>query len=369
MTVSALRYGAGVKGKIIESLAAGVPVVTTAIGNEGIGLRPGVEALIADTPNELADHIIRLFEDPTLAAMLSREGRKVVAQRFSETSARDGLMSALRLRFCSVCGGTDPVDPSDDVEPPSNWREAFACKRCFALNRVACLADVLLRGLREYGCTSIKAAVPYLSHIDVHEFSATGPLQSFLLESPRFTFSEYIDDVAFGARSASGVLCQDIQNLTFGDASKDLMISSDVFEHIADPVKGFSEIYRVLRPGGAHVFTVPWNRHAATVKRAAYVDGALTFLLPAVYHGDPVRPGGALVFHDFGGDMLDLQRAIGFEVIVHEKNVSGMPGGYVAVFEARKPGGSGDLKIGSSPSILDGSGPALRTNDGLSHRS
>jgi GT2 family glycosyltransferase/glycosyltransferase involved in cell wall biosynthesis len=97
MTVSPLRFGAGVKGKVIASLEAGVPVVTTPIGNEGIGLAHGREALIGSSPDELAGHVVRLFEDPDLLEPLAREGRRVVEERFSEQRARDDLLAALGI--------------------------------------------------------------------------------------------------------------------------------------------------------------------------------------------------------------------------------------------------------------------------------
>lgn len=97
MSVSPIRFGSGVKGKIIESLAAGVPVVTTAVGNEGIGLVGGVEGLIADEPGQLAAHIINLFEDDRLLTSLGAAGRKVIAERFSEAHATEMLFAALGL--------------------------------------------------------------------------------------------------------------------------------------------------------------------------------------------------------------------------------------------------------------------------------
>ena len=58
-----LLHGAGVKGKIIESLLAGTPVATTSIGAEGLDLRDGEEAVIADTAEEFADGLARLLTD------------------------------------------------------------------------------------------------------------------------------------------------------------------------------------------------------------------------------------------------------------------------------------------------------------------
>jgi glycosyltransferase involved in cell wall biosynthesis len=61
--VAPLRYGAGVKGKIYSSFGAGVPVVSTAIGVEGMNLTEGVHALIADEPSAFADAVLALASD------------------------------------------------------------------------------------------------------------------------------------------------------------------------------------------------------------------------------------------------------------------------------------------------------------------
>ena len=50
--------------------------------------------------------------------------------------------------------------------------------------------------------------------------------------------------------------------LSYDDASIDLILSSDVFEHVPDPYRAHAEVHRVLRPGGHHVFTVPFHQHA-----------------------------------------------------------------------------------------------------------
>jgi 2-polyprenyl-3-methyl-5-hydroxy-6-metoxy-1,4-benzoquinol methylase len=46
--------------------------------------------------------------------------------------------------------------------------------------------------------------------------------------------------------------------LTFADGTFDLIITQDVFEHVMQPAETFREIARVLKPGGAHIFTMPW---------------------------------------------------------------------------------------------------------------
>lgn len=97
MSVSPLRFGSGVKGKIVASLQAGIPVVTTPIGNEGIHLRSGVEALIGDSAADIAGHVVSLFRDPDLLESLAAAGLRLGRERFTRERARADLLSALRI--------------------------------------------------------------------------------------------------------------------------------------------------------------------------------------------------------------------------------------------------------------------------------
>ena len=84
LMVAPLRFGAGVKGKIGESLAHGLPVVTTPVGAEGMGLSDGVEALIAsDEPRDFAAAVARLYTDPELWQHLSDNGYRHIAMNFA----------------------------------------------------------------------------------------------------------------------------------------------------------------------------------------------------------------------------------------------------------------------------------------------
>ena len=81
--VAPLRFGAGMKGKVGDALSYGLPVVTTAVGAEGMGLRDGEEALLADTAEELAAAVVRLYRDPELWRRLSANARAHVERHFS----------------------------------------------------------------------------------------------------------------------------------------------------------------------------------------------------------------------------------------------------------------------------------------------
>jgi glycosyltransferase involved in cell wall biosynthesis len=97
VSVNPLRFGSGVKGKILASMEAGVPVVTTSIGNEGIGLEPGLEGLIADDAAGLAEQVVRLFEDHALHRGLAEEGRRAFTERFGRERALHDLLAALAV--------------------------------------------------------------------------------------------------------------------------------------------------------------------------------------------------------------------------------------------------------------------------------
>jgi glycosyltransferase involved in cell wall biosynthesis len=97
VSVNPLRFGAGVKGKIVASLAAGLPIVTTLIGNEGIRLQNGTEALVGDTPDAIAAHIATLLDDDARCADLANAGAAVIARRFSHASARAAVIAVLGL--------------------------------------------------------------------------------------------------------------------------------------------------------------------------------------------------------------------------------------------------------------------------------
>jgi glycosyltransferase involved in cell wall biosynthesis len=82
--VAPLRYGAGMKGKIGQSMAYGLPVVTTTIGAEGIGLKNEINALISDEPEEFADSVIRLYSNEELWNGISLNAIEHIESNYSK---------------------------------------------------------------------------------------------------------------------------------------------------------------------------------------------------------------------------------------------------------------------------------------------
>lgn len=174
------------------------------------------------------------------------------------------------------------------------------CARCGASAVTQSLASV------------IRHEVPALSQAAVYEMSAQGPLVSFLRRHcAALTTSELLDGVVPGT-SCGGVLCQNVERLTFADASFDLCTSSEVLEHVEDDAAGFRELHRVLRPGGRLIFTVPLHDSERTRERFALRNGVRVAVLPPAYHADRYRGATILVQRDYGRDLVDRLHDAGF---------------------------------------------------------
>jgi glycosyltransferase involved in cell wall biosynthesis len=104
VSVAPLRYGAGVKGKVNQSLSHGLPAVISTIAAEGMGLADGHDVLIADSPVDFARAIVRLYTSPELWSKLAENGLRTTQERYSfEAVTRsvkrllfDGPAAALR---------------------------------------------------------------------------------------------------------------------------------------------------------------------------------------------------------------------------------------------------------------------------------
>lgn len=93
--VCPLRYGAGVKGKIGQSMAFRLPVVTTSIGAEGMYLEDGVNAMIADDEQLFAHKVIELYQNQKLWEQLSHRAGLVIEQYFSPVVVKKALLKAI----------------------------------------------------------------------------------------------------------------------------------------------------------------------------------------------------------------------------------------------------------------------------------
>ena len=207
---------------------------------------------------------------------------------------------------CYVCGKVAPFAAKGE----DSVREA-TCLSCGACTRNGDVARAIIQTFVGHTPLSLEEALPYLKDLTIYEAQASGPIHNRLKSLPHYIASEYLDGVPLGSQNKSGVRCEDLQQLSFSDNTLDLVITQDVLEHIREPEKAFSEIWRVLKPGGCHIFTIPYHAGKKTIKRIEVVNGEDMRSLPPVYHGDPLRGEGALVYTDFGDDIVNMLHSVG----------------------------------------------------------
>jgi len=93
LSVAPLRFGAGVKGKINQSMAFGVPVVATSLAVEGMELKDRENILVADEPEDFAEALIELYESEELWNRISENGVQKTRALYSNDAARKKLES------------------------------------------------------------------------------------------------------------------------------------------------------------------------------------------------------------------------------------------------------------------------------------
>jgi SAM-dependent methyltransferase len=171
------------------------------------------------------------------------------------------------------------------------------------------------------------------------EMSTYGATLSFLRKYVDHVYeSEYFEGKRSG-EIVNGILNQDVQETSFSDSSLDLITSNQVFEHVPDDIKGFAECFRVLRPGGALLFTVPLYDIPVTEKLAEMRDGQLAYFTKPEYHDSRTAgPESILTFwHHSVNDIAERVSSVGFDVTVEDVCIAPYPITATKVVRAVKP--------------------------------
>jgi GT2 family glycosyltransferase len=105
LSIAPLRFGAGVKGKINQSMGFGVPVVATSLAVEGMDLTPREDVLVADEPETFANAVIELYRSEELWRRLSKNSARKMKKRYSVEAARKRLQRLLSTAQSPSDGG------------------------------------------------------------------------------------------------------------------------------------------------------------------------------------------------------------------------------------------------------------------------
>lgn len=236
---------------------------------------------------------------------------------------------------CSICGTKGIFDRG----AAHSTREAFPCPSCRGSLRYRDQAQILVD---EYGNglhlgLSQVARAGLLANLSIYEVGIQGPFKRILSPYTNYINSYYWEDTPPG-HYRDGVRCEDLTRLTFDRESFDLVITSDVMNHVLDPERAFAEIFRVLKPGGMHVFTIPtaWPIPPESTSRARLSGGKIEHLLPARYHraGDGSQ---SLVVTDFGATLPQTLATMGYRTQVVRRSAPAAPHYTNPTFVTRKP--------------------------------
>ncbi len=270
---------------------------------------------------------------PGLIRLLAKVPRLQSILSFAQTLLLDHLKDnkvQVFVGFCPLCAKTSLF-----LLNPENPREWGNCLWCFANSRYKVMGSLIQKIIRLHS-RGIDPRIPDFSealareptpltlkavisrsmppNYTIFEPDSRGTLHNLLQKYPRYIFSEFFPQNPLGTR-VNGILNEDLQRLTFHSNQFDLILTQDVFEHIQDPFLAFREIKRVLKPGGIHLFTVPlYGEHSVT-----RIDKTGKKILPDEYHSDHQDKGGALVFSNFGHDLLARLEEMGFKVFIYSK--------------------------------------------------
>lgn len=187
-------------------------------------------------------------------------------------------------------------------------RESLWCTACGASTRERGLWRTLLDHYGN-GARSARDLVdePEFASLRIAEINRLNAGHQYLQRVPGAVYSEYPE--------------QDIQGLSYSDASFDLVLTSETLEHVPNYHAALRETRRVLRPGGRHIFTVPLRPDLPVTRDR---DG-----MTPIYHGEapgPLallrRPGEDMrALHDFAWDFREAVSEAGFEVELHGEGI------------------------------------------------
>ena len=333
--------------KVYVYLSLGLPVVSTRVANmeqfgecvriakcprdfvraieECLGSDSGVERM-----DDLRDFLRCNSWDVRVQKILSLVEKKVKEADANEKKIRkstrrgevDGRFPKHYSGQCTVCGLHGRFEYKGGPV-----RESYRCGGCGASLRYREQARIVVRMFSQGGgkCLAELCEEEHFRSLKIYEPGVIGPFRNVLGGLRGYRQSAFWSEVKPGAWK-DGLQCQNLTKLTYRDEEFDLVLSSDVFEHVRRPFEGFREVNRVLKVGGVHVFSIP-VRNPIVKAILSRVDTWGMRDVPIVaerFHGAP-HGGRSLVYTDFGEEMKEILTSYGIGLVTHAPDGEGCP--------------------------------------------
>ncbi|BAZ41266.1 type 11 methyltransferase [Calothrix sp. NIES-4101] len=171
-----------------------------------------------------------------------------------------------------------------------NQQQGYHCQNCHSNLRSNVLALSIMRSYSYQGLFQDFVKEKKKQDLQVLEVNEAGSLTQFLRQMPGHQLKMYPE--------------VDMMNMSFADMTFDLVVHSDVLEHIKYPIRALSECYRILKPGGYCAFTVPMIIERLTNSRQG---------MPPSYHGSGDNKEDYLVYTEYGSDAWKQVIQAGFQ--------------------------------------------------------